>query len=74
MGKLKSMPKQYPQSKLCKNCYGKGYRTVFKGLHGSPDFLGDKGFDVAPHIIIELCDCERGKMIADYFNIKRKYK
>jgi hypothetical protein len=61
---------------LCKNCYGKGYFTEFKGnTLTQPDFTGDK-----PRIFrgsgirIKLCDCQRGRDLKMFFTIKRKFQ
>jgi len=48
---------------ICPKCRGKGYSTEFKGIYGSPDFIGDRGFYEDPEIHINYCDCERGKQL-----------
>jgi hypothetical protein len=62
--------------RICKCCYGKGYSTEWLGdLIAMPDFIGDKKYLVRKgNIIIHLCSCGRGKDLAKYFTIKRKYK
>lgn len=66
----KSIKKIKPQ--VCKNCYGKGYRTEFKGIDGATDF-GNDGFGIVPHIVMEFCNCERAGDLKKYFTIKKPY-
>lgn len=50
----------------CQRCYGKGYATQLIGLHGASDFMmGEKGFEEAPSLHINFCDCKRGEQLKD---------
>ena len=46
---------------ICKNCWDKGYSTQYSGIIGSPDFLGDKGFEIAPSVHKNYCTCVKGQ-------------
>ncbi len=49
---------------ICEKCRGKGYRTEMSGLHGASDiFIGEKGFNIAPHNHMVYCSCERGEQL-----------
>ena len=55
--------------KECKNCYGKGYSTEYKGkTEVLPDFVGDKRYTIDNGgIKIHFCNCDRGKDLKKYF-------
>ena len=44
----------------CKNCYGKGYATIYQTIHYAADFIGDEAFDTS-HIYKRYCVCRKGK-------------
>jgi hypothetical protein len=50
---------EHKEKSKCYSCGGKGYYTQMFGMHGSPDFIGDKGFDEAP--TIHKIDCSACK-------------
>ena len=59
----------------CKHCYGKGYSTEYVGeTGGSSDFTGKPIIIKKSGIIVRPCNCQRGKDIKTYFDIKDKYK
>lgn len=45
----------------CKNCWDKGFSTQYSGIIGSPDFPGDKGFEIAPSVHKNYCTCDKGQ-------------
>jgi hypothetical protein len=59
----------------CKNCYGKGYATVYDGhTIGFEDFGGEGGIYRKGGIRVKLCSCNRGKDLRKLFTIKKKYR
>ena len=52
-------------TKICKNCYGKGFATVFIGEQWAmADFIGDKTYKIKDAmIVIKYCNCKKGKML-----------
>lgn len=58
----------------CTKCYGKGYATVMRGLHGASDFeMNQKGFDVSPTVHLNYCSCGRGKELAKIMKQTHQY-
>jgi len=68
----KELDKQAKAYGNCQKCYGKGYSTQWRGLHGYPDFINDKGFDKLPKTEINFCSCQRGKDLKKLFNTFKK--
>jgi hypothetical protein len=46
---------------ICRNCYDKKFYTVFKGSYGSADFIGDRGFEILPHVQKFKCPICNGR-------------
>jgi hypothetical protein len=44
----------------CKNCWDKGFATVFSGIVGFDDF-GGEGFYEYPSVHIKYCKCKKGR-------------
>lgn len=47
----------------CHKCYGKGYSTVWSGVSGSADFIGDRSYVTQPKNNIKYCTCDRGTQL-----------
>ena len=58
--------------RTCKNCNNKGFTTQMRGVSGSGDFPGDKGYYEPPTIQKNKCrQCEReGPTIKDKIRAK----
>lgn len=56
----------------CKYCYDKKYYSVWKGIHGSPDFIGDKAIGELPDKHMIPCPkCNKPKSnsnFSDFFH------
>lgn len=59
----------------CKDCWGNGYSTVFRGEETChADFIGDRTYVSRPAgLRVVLCGCDRGCDLARFFAIKKEY-